>query len=105
MSEIQKRSPRPVATGSAGGRRGGSATETSAEAPNSVEPRPQDVPPPSEGQPTKVVTRPGDRIFSGLAKGSGVLIVVMIVAIGAFLLAQAIPSLVDNKANFLFSRQ
>jgi phosphate transport system permease protein len=51
------------------------------------------------------VTRPGDRIFSGLAKGSGILIVVMIVAIGAFLLAQAIPSLAANDANFLFSRQ
>jgi phosphate transport system permease protein len=70
-----------------------------------VEPRPKDVPPPSEGQPAKVVTRPGDRIFSGLARGSGILIVVMIVAIGAFLLAQAIPSLADNQANFLFSRQ
>jgi phosphate transport system permease protein len=44
-------------------------------------------------------------VFAALAKGSGILIVVMIVAIGAFLLAQAIPSLVDNKANFLFSRQ
>ncbi|MET0234753.1 MAG: phosphate ABC transporter permease subunit PstC [Kibdelosporangium sp.] len=70
-----------------------------------MEPRPQPDPPQPEGQPPKVVTRPGDRVFSGLAKGSGILIVVMIVAIGAFLLAQAIPSLVDNNANFLFSRQ
>jgi phosphate transport system permease protein len=51
------------------------------------------------------VTRAGDRIFSGLAKGSGILIVIMILAIGAFLLAQAIPSLANDKANFLFSRQ
>jgi phosphate transport system permease protein len=105
MSEIQKRSPRPVATGEPGARRGGSATETVAEAPISPTPRgrPQDpVEPPG---PTKIVTRPGDRIFRGLATGSGVLIVVLIVAIGAFLLAQAIPSLVGNKANFLFSRQ
>jgi phosphate transport system permease protein len=70
-----------------------------------VEPRSPQDPPLAEGQPTKVVTRPGDRIFSGLAKGSGILIVVMIVAIGVFLLAQAIPSLSANQANFLFSRQ
>ncbi|WP_424190314.1 phosphate ABC transporter permease subunit PstC [Actinokineospora sp. G85] len=36
--------------------------------------------------------------------GSGVTVVVMIVLIGVFLLIQAIPSLVDNNANFLFSR-
>lgn len=105
MSEIRNRSPRPVATGTAGERRGGSATETSAEAPISVESRPSDPRPPSADQPAKVIVRPGDRIFSGFAKGSGILIVVIIAAIGAFLLAQAIPSLVANKANFLFSRQ
>jgi phosphate transport system permease protein len=104
MSEIGNRSPRPVATGEPGARRGRPATETSAEAPIPVEPRPKDPVPP-EGQPAKVLTRPGDRIFKGLAKGSGILIVLMIVAIGAFLFAQAIPSLVDNNANFLFSRQ
>ncbi|WP_312872486.1 phosphate ABC transporter permease subunit PstC [Kibdelosporangium persicum] len=49
--------------------------------------------------------RPGDRIFSGLAKSAGILIVVMIAAIGVFLLAQAVPSLIANKANFLFSRE
>lgn len=101
MSEIRKRSPRPVATGEPGARRGGSTTEPPTEAPISA--RPQDPGP--EGAPAKVVTRPGDRIFSGLATGSGVLIVLMIVAIGAFLLAQAIPSLAANNANFLFSRE
>ncbi|SMC93127.1 phosphate ABC transporter permease subunit PstC [Kibdelosporangium aridum] len=103
MSEIRDRSPRPVAAGEPGARRGASATETPAEAPISVSP--QTPPPPSATEPPKTVTRPGDRIFSGLAKGSGILIVVLIVAIGAFLLAQAIPSLVANKASFLFSRQ
>ncbi|MEV4311836.1 phosphate ABC transporter permease subunit PstC [Actinocrispum sp. NPDC049592] len=100
MSEIQKRSPRPVATSDPGARRGGSATEPPTEAP--IPARPQD-PGPAGG--SKTVTRAGDRIFSGLATGSGILIVVMIVAIGAFLLAQAIPSLAANKASFLFSRQ
>ncbi|RSM84261.1 phosphate ABC transporter permease subunit PstC [Kibdelosporangium aridum] len=103
MSEIPNRSPRPVAAGQPGARRGGSATETPAEAPSPVSP--QDPPPAAATEPPKTVTRPGDRIFSGLAKGSGILIVVMIVAIGAFLLAQAIPSLAANQANFLFSRQ
>lgn len=46
----------------------------------------------------------GDRIFRTLAVGSGVFIVVLIGAIGLFLLVQAIPSLLENKDNFLFSR-
>ncbi|MCO1579431.1 phosphate ABC transporter permease subunit PstC [Crossiella sp. SN42] len=53
--------------------------------------------------PSKPVRRPGDRIFSGLARSSGVFIVALIGAIGIFLLLQAIPSLQANNANFLFS--
>lgn len=41
-----------------------------------------------------------DRIFRWLAKGSGVLIVVLIVAIGGFLLLRAIPALKRNHENF-----
>jgi phosphate transport system permease protein len=44
--------------------------------------------------------RIGDRIFRGLAEGSGVLIVVIIAAIGAFLLWRAVPALARNKENF-----
>ncbi|WP_024448693.1 PstC family ABC transporter permease [Mycolicibacterium iranicum] len=44
--------------------------------------------------------RPGDRIFRGLAEGSGVLIVVIIAAIGFFLLWRAIPALARNEENF-----
>ena len=51
---------------------------------------------PSRG--TKV--RPGDRVFGGLATGSGVLIVVLIAAIGLFLLWRAIPALTRNQENF-----
>jgi phosphate transport system permease protein len=47
-------------------------------------------------------TRPriGDRIFRRLAEASGVLIVVLLVAIGAFLLLRAIPALKRNHENF-----
>lgn len=100
MSEIPPRSPRPVATSTAGVRRGGSATEPPTEAP--ITSRPQDPGP--EPAPRRTVTRAGDRVFSGLAKGSGVLIVVLIVAIGVFLLIQAIPALSADGGNFLFGR-
>jgi phosphate transport system permease protein len=103
MSEIQKRSPRPVATSDPGVRRGGSAAEPPTEA--QISARPQDPDLGTAAGATKTVTRAGDRIFSGLAKGSGILIVILIVAIGAFLLAQAIPSLANDNVNFLFSRQ
>jgi phosphate transport system permease protein len=44
--------------------------------------------------------RLGDKIFRGLAEGSGVLIVVLIGAIGFFLLWRAIPALARNEENF-----
>src|SRR3981189_1552044 len=44
--------------------------------------------------------RLGDRIFRGLAEGSGIFIVVLIGAIGVFLLWRAIPALARNEANF-----
>ncbi|MGE5694018.1 MAG: phosphate ABC transporter permease subunit PstC [Candidatus Sericytochromatia bacterium] len=43
----------------------------------------------------------GDRLFRGLAEGSGVLVVVLIAAIGLFLLWRAIPALARNTENFL----
>jgi phosphate transport system permease protein len=46
----------------------------------------------------------GDRIFSGLASGSGWFVVLLIGAIGLFLLIQAVPALLANHANFLTSR-
>ena len=42
----------------------------------------------------------GDAIFRRLADGSGVLIVVLVVAIGGFLLLRAIPALKQNRENF-----
>ncbi|MGO9381419.1 MAG: phosphate ABC transporter permease subunit PstC [Mycobacterium sp.] len=44
--------------------------------------------------------RIGDRVFRWLARGSGVLIVVLIAAIGAFLLLRAVPALKRNRENF-----
>jgi phosphate transport system permease protein len=42
----------------------------------------------------------GDRMFRGLSEGSGVLIVVLIAAIGLFLLMRAVPALARNQVNF-----
>ncbi len=42
----------------------------------------------------------GDRLFRSLAEGSGALIVVLIAAIGLFLLMRAIPALARNQVNF-----
>src|SRR5258708_20818751 len=42
----------------------------------------------------------GDKIFRGLSEGAGILIVVIIGAIGVFLLWRAIPALARNKEDF-----
>jgi phosphate transport system permease protein len=49
--------------------------------------------------------RIGDRVFAALAGGSGLAIVAAIVLIGIFLLIQAVPSVLANKANFLLEWQ
>jgi phosphate transport system permease protein len=62
---------------------------------------PHPDPPPISTDPSRnAKVRIGDRIFRGLAEGSGVLIVVIIAAIGAFLLWRAIPALTRNEENF-----
>jgi phosphate transport system permease protein len=48
--------------------------------------------------------RLGDRIFSGLATGSGVLVVGLILLVAVFLISQAVPALAKDKANFLTDR-
>ncbi len=63
------------------------------------------VPLPSRtGMPTRPwgTSKPhlGDRIFRAMSEGSGVLIVVLIAAIGVFLLWRAIPALERDKENF-----
>lgn len=56
------------------------------------------APPPllrGSGKPSR-----GDRMFRSLSEGSGVLIVVLIAAIGLFLLMRAVPALARNQVNF-----
>jgi len=48
--------------------------------------------------------RIGDRVFHGFAAGSGAFVVILIGLVAAFLIAKAIPSITDDKSNFLFSR-
>lgn len=64
---------------------------------------------PADEPPKKVELGPvghlGDRLFSGMAKGSGAIVVAIVAFVGIFLLALAIPSLANDHANFLFSRE
>jgi phosphate transport system permease protein len=48
--------------------------------------------------------RGGDRLFGGLASASGILVVTVVAAVGAFLVIEAVPSLLKNQANFLTDR-
>jgi phosphate ABC transporter permease protein PstC len=48
---------------------------------------------PSEPRPQRAVRRPGDRIFAGTAKGSGVFILLVLAGVAAFLVSEAIPAL------------
>jgi phosphate transport system permease protein len=59
------------------------------------------APAPISTDPSKgAKVRLGDKVFRGLAEGSGILVVVIIAAIGLFLLWRAIPALARNKENF-----
>lgn len=49
--------------------------------------------------------RLGDRIFSGSARGAGLLVIALVTLVAVFLLSQAIPALAKNKVNFLTSTQ
>ncbi len=54
---------------------------------------------------TESTGRLGDAVFSGAARGSGILIIALVTLIGVFLLSQALPALMKNQANFLTSTQ
>ena len=45
--------------------------------------------------------RLGDRLFAGASRGAGLLVIALVTMIGVFLLAQAIPALLKDQANFL----
>ncbi|WP_324274563.1 phosphate ABC transporter permease subunit PstC [Blastococcus brunescens] len=49
--------------------------------------------PPQEPTAPRPVRRPGDRIFSGSARGAGILILVILAGVSLFLLAESLPAL------------
>jgi phosphate transport system permease protein len=49
--------------------------------------------------------RRGDQIFSGLTGGAALLVLVVIFAIGVFLVSRALPALRDDGSNFLTEKQ
>ncbi|WP_019632941.1 phosphate ABC transporter permease subunit PstC [Actinomadura atramentaria] len=52
----------------------------------------------------KSTGRVGDRVFASAARGSGALVLAIIVAIAAFLVWKAVPALQKDQANFLTSQ-
>ncbi|WP_031524488.1 phosphate ABC transporter permease subunit PstC [Streptomyces sp. NRRL F-5123] len=62
------------------------------------------APPPTKPEPhraTGPVTRPGDRIFAGLARGSGILLLAVMAAIALFLTTRAVHAISKDHGNFL----
>ncbi|GAA2387551.1 phosphate ABC transporter permease subunit PstC [Streptomyces glaucosporus] len=57
--------------------------------------------PPPEAPPGKSSNRPGDRIFLGLSKGSGITLLVIMAAIAVFLTWRAVLAIAGNEGNFL----
>ncbi|MFD3558952.1 phosphate ABC transporter permease subunit PstC [Streptomyces sp. NPDC058686] len=64
-------------------------------------PTPADPPKPALQKRAGGATRPGDRIFLGLSRGSGILLLVIMAAIAAFLTYRASLVLSKNDGNFL----
>lgn len=50
-------------------------------------------------------TRVGDRVFAWVTTGAGTFVVLLVVLVGIFLVAQAIPAISKDKSNFLTSRE
>ncbi|MFJ6075215.1 phosphate ABC transporter permease subunit PstC [Streptomyces sp. NPDC093065] len=74
-------------------------TDTHKPAPS---PAPRPPAPGSKGA-ARGVTRPGDRIFVGLSRGSGILVLVVMAAIAAFLTYRAWLAIGEDEANFFTS--
>lgn len=60
--------------------------------------------PPDRTPVTRGTGRRGDRIFRGLSGAAGILVLVLIVAIGVFLVLKAIPAIQDDKTNFFTTK-
>ncbi len=65
-----------------------------------LEPTGTPLPPARDSQIRGASVRAGDRVFSGLSRGAGIVILVTMAAIAVFLIWRAIPSLQANTANF-----
>ncbi|GHB09962.1 phosphate transport system permease protein [Streptomyces tendae] len=74
-------------------------TDTQKPAPSST-PRP---PAAGSKRAGRGVSRPGDRIFVGLSRGSGILVLVIMAAIAAFLTYRAVLAIGEDEANFFTS--
>jgi phosphate transport system permease protein len=59
---------------------------------------------PSRGVKLAKISRTGDRVFRALTGSSGGLMVLVVIFVGVFLLALALPSLLANQDNFFTSR-
>ena len=60
---------------------------------------------PGHGHGLRGTGRLGDRLFGGAALGAGVLVMAIVALVAVFLVAQAVPSLLKDEANFLTSRE
>ena len=67
-----------------------------------------DAPPPSPrppvlvpGRAARAATRPGDRVFLGLARGSGIFLLLVMAAIAVFLTWRAAAAISEDEGNFL----
>lgn len=58
---------------------------------------------PQDARTARGATRPGDRIFVGLSRGSGIFVLVLMAAIAAFLTYRASLAISKNEANFFTS--
>ncbi|MFD4350608.1 phosphate ABC transporter permease subunit PstC [Streptomyces coelicoflavus] len=74
-------------------------TDTQKPAPS---PAPQ-PPAPGDRRTARGASRPGDRIFVGLSRGSGILVLVIMAAIAAFLTYRAWLAISEDEANFFTS--
>jgi phosphate transport system permease protein len=70
-----------------------------------LEPTGTPSPPSTPTEISGASVRAGDRVFSGLSRGAGVLILVVMAAIAVFLIWKAIPSLQANTVNFFTSTE
>ena len=65
----------------------------------------EDAPPVFGAGDTGGKRRIGDRVFAGLSVGASSFVILLVVLVGAFLLIKSVPSIADDKVNFLTSTE